>query len=97
MNEISSWIYILTNFTNKVLYTGITSDLIKRIYEHKEKLVPGFTSKYNCNKLVYYEQFSSITYAIEREKQIKKYKRSKKIDLIAQFNPDWKDLYPDIC
>jgi len=81
---------------NSVLYTGVTNNLIKRVYEHKEKLVEGFTKKYNVNKLVYYEVFEDINYAINREKKIKGGSRKKKIDLIRSMNKDWKDLYVEL-
>lgn len=90
------FIYIVTNKQNGVLYTGITSNLIKRIYEHKEKIFDGFSKKYNCNKLVYFEIFDNVNIAIAREKQIKLYKRAKKIALIDKSNPDWKDLYSSV-
>lgn len=90
------YVYIVTNHTNTVLYTGVTNNLIRRIYEHKNKLVPGFTSKYNVNKLIYYDSTNEIMSAIEREKQIKGWTRKKKINLINNFNPDWNDLYSDI-
>jgi len=82
----------MTNKLNRVLYTGVTNDLEKRVYEHKSKLIEGFTKKYNVNKLVYYEEFDDINEAIAREKQIKSGSRQKKIDLIAKMNPAWKDL-----
>ena len=86
-------IYILTNKNNSVLYTGVTSDLRKRLYEHKNKIyASSFTSKYNISKLVYFEVFSLIEEAIAREKQIKAGSRKKKIDLINNLNPDWNDL-----
>ena len=85
-------VYILTTKNNTTLYTGITSNLPKRIYEHKAKLVDGFTKKYNVNKLVYFEIYNEITEAINREKQIKAGSRKKKIELINSFNPEWKDL-----
>ena len=91
-----SYVYILTNHTNTVLYTGVTSNLIKRIYEHKNKLVEGFTAKYHVTKLVYYEIHESIVTAIEREKQIKGGSRKKKIKLITSKNPEFKDLYDEI-
>jgi putative endonuclease len=91
-----SFIYILTNKYNKVLYTGVTSDLKKRVWEHKEKLVDGFTKRYNVTKLVYYEVFADIRDAIAREKQIKAGSRQKKIDLIIGMNPEWRDLYDDL-
>jgi len=90
------YIYILTNFENGTLYTGITNDLIRRVYEHREKLVEGFTKKYDLDKLVYYEIYESPEQAILREKQIKGGSRKKKLDLINNFNRDWKDLYEDI-
>ena len=90
------YLYILTNKSNTVLYTGITNNLVKRVYEHKSKLMFGFTKKYNINKLVYYELFDHPIDAIAREKQIKGGSRKKKIDLIVQNNPDWKDLYDEI-
>jgi putative endonuclease len=90
------YVYILTNYTNKVLYIGVTNDLVRRIYEHKNKLVKGFTEKYNVNKLVYYEATESIVSAIEREKQLKGGSRQKKIDLIEKLNPQWEDLYKTI-
>lgn len=86
-------IYILTNFKNTVLYTGVTGNLLGRIYHHKNKTVSSFTSKYNLNKLVYFEVFENIREAISREKQIKAGSRKKKLDLINSFNPEWKDLY----
>ena len=87
------YIYIITNEINSVLYTGVTNDLKKRIYEHKSKLIKGFTEKYNVDILVYYEVFDDIKDAIAREKQIKAGSRQKKIDLIESLNPKWDDLY----
>jgi putative endonuclease len=86
------FIYIMTNKLDSVLYTGVTSNLEKRVYEHQLKLIEGFTKKYNVDKLVYYEVFDSINDAIEREKQIKSGSRQKKMDLISNTNPSWKDL-----
>jgi len=86
------YIYIITNKTNRVLYTGVTNDLKRRVYEHKEKLVKGFTSKYNVSKLVYYDVCEDIEGAILREKQIKGWLRKKKIALIESMNPEWRDL-----
>lgn len=91
------YVYILTNKTNNVLYTGVTHNLIKRVYEHKNKITKGFTSKYNVNKLVYFEVIDEVIVAIEREKEIKGWLRERKIDLIRSINPKWKDLYEDIC
>lgn len=93
MRERRGFIYLLTNKTNKVIYTGVTSDLKNRIYEHKEKLVEGFAEKYNVNKLVYYETFDDIENAILREKQIKGGSRTDKINLIRSINPNFEDLY----
>jgi len=90
------YVYILTNKNNSVLYVGVTSDLVRRVYQHKNKMVEGFTSKYKLNKLVYYEIFSDVKEAIKREKQIKGWKRVKKESLINNFNPSWKDLYEEI-
>lgn len=91
--EKSGYIYLMTNQRNQVLYTGVTSDLVKRVYEHKQKLVEGFTKKYNVSKLVYYEAFDEIMEAIAREKQIKGRLRKKKIAFIESVNPEWNDLY----
>jgi putative endonuclease len=90
------YVYILTNKHNAVLYVGVTNNLIRRVYEHKNKLVPGFTAKYNLNKLVYYEILPDVRDAIYREKQIKGWRRSKKVELIEKFNPNWRDLYEEI-
>lgn len=91
------YIYILTNINNTTLYVGVTSDIITRIHEHKEKVYPkSFTSRYNFNKLVYYESFSTIDEAILREKQLKAGSRQRNIQLIESVNPEWLDLYPDI-
>ena len=91
--EHNYYIYIVTNLFHTVFYTGVTNDLNRRIWEHKNKAIPGFTKKYNIVKFVYYEYFDYIDAAIEREKQIKKYSRKKKVLLINKMNPDWKDLY----
>ena len=89
-------IYILTNQHNRVLYTGVTSDLRARVHQHREKLLPGFTNRYNVFKLVYYEAGYNASGAIAREKQIKAGPRRKKIDLINQLNPEWRDLYEEL-
>jgi putative endonuclease len=94
--EKQGYVYILTNHVNLVLYTGVTSDLKKRVYEHKEKFVEGFTKKYNVTKLVYYEVFEDIGDAIAREKQLKSGSRKKKLDLIQGFNPLFEDLYSKV-
>jgi len=87
------YVYIMTNKANTTLYTGVTSDLIKRVCEHREKLVDGFTRRYNITRLVYYEVFDDIENAILREKQIKGGPREKKLQLINGMNKEWKDLY----
>ena len=86
------YVYILTNKSNKVLYIGVTNNLSRRVYEHKNKLVEGFTKKYKLTRLVYYEIGDSIEDAIRREKQFKNWHRDWKMNLISQFNPEWKDL-----
>ena len=86
-------VYIITNFQNTVLYTGVTGNLVARIYHHKNKSVSSFSSRYNLNKLVYYEVYEDVNLAIAREKQLKAGNRQRKIDLIKNFNPKWKDLY----
>lgn len=85
------YVYIMTN-KSRTIYTGVTNDLVRRVYEHKNKLVKGFTNKYNIQYLVYYEATSGIESAIEREKQIKGWLRTRKIELINSVNPEWKDL-----
>jgi putative endonuclease len=90
------YLYIMTNRNNTVLYTGVTNNLKRRVYEHKSKLVDGFTKKYRINKLVYYEEFGGIYKAITREKQIKGGSRKKKIDLINNMNSHWHDLYEEL-
>ena len=87
------YVYILTNNHNTVLYTGVTNDLERRCYEHKQKLVKGFSQKCNVDKLVYFEKFDFIDLAISREKQIKGYSRAKKIALINILNKEWKELF----
>ena len=90
------YIYIITNKKQGTLYTGITSDLLKRIWQHKNKVVKGFTNKYNLDKLVYYETSEVVDNAITREKQLKNWKRQWKIELIEKENPEWKDLYQEM-
>ena len=94
MSDKKYFVYILTNFTNNVLYTGVTNDLPRRIEEHKSKKIEGFTKRYNVTKLVYAESFGNVKDAIAREKQIKNLSRSKKITLIEQLNPTWQELLP---
>jgi putative endonuclease len=92
----SSYIYILSNQRNTVLYIGVTGNLVKRIWEHRQKVVKGFTQKYNVEKLVYYEIYGNIESAILREKQLKGGSRKQKVDLINHMNPEWKDLYDSL-
>ena len=87
------YVYILTNKRNGVLYIGVTNDLKRRVYEHRKKLVDGFTKKYNLHRLVYFERIDDIYQAIQREKRLKKWNRAWKVRLIEEFNPDWNDLY----
>lgn len=92
------FVYMMTNRKEGVLYTGVTSNLPKRVWEHKNKVSPeSFTSKYNLTQLVYYESHDTHEYAIPREKQLKKWQRQWKIELIEKTNPTWRDLYQDIC
>ncbi|KQC10182.1 MAG: hypothetical protein APR62_12585 [Smithella sp. SDB] len=86
------YVYLLTNWNNRVIYAGVTNDLNRRIYEHKNKLIEGFSKKYNLNKLVYFEETNDINAAIAREKEIKKWRRGKKDKLVNQINPNWEDL-----
>ena len=91
------YVYILANVTNVAIYTGITNDLVRRVYEHKTHADPeSFTSKYLIHKLVYFEQTGDVRSAIEREKQIKSWKRARKNQLVNSINPQWEDLYPKI-
>ena len=92
-NSKQYYVYILASKRNGTLYIGVTSDLLKRVYEHKKNLVDGFTKKYNVHKLVYYEINNNIEIAIKREKQIKKWNRKWKINLIESTNYNWRDLY----
>ena len=88
------FVYILTNKNNKTLYVGVTNNLTRRVFEHKNKLNKGFTEKYNINKLVYFETFQWINEAIKREKQLKRYPRIKKDALINETNPNWDEMTP---
>lgn len=96
MGEKLYCIYILSNFSRTVLYTGVSGNLIKRVWQHKNDLVEGFTKKYKVHDLVYYEAYEDPTSAIEREKQIKNYSRKKKEEIILKFNPKLKDLYSEL-
>ena len=94
---MSYYVYILASATNYTVYIGVTRDLVRRVYEHKNPLDPeSFTSKYDVHKLVYFEQTSDVRAALEREKQLKGWRRSKKNALIESVNPEWRDLYPDL-
>jgi putative endonuclease len=89
-------VYIMTNSHHTVLYTGVTNDLIRRVFQHREKILPSFTTRYNGDKLVFYEATSDVRAAIAREKQIKAGSRRKKIALIDGMNPQWRDLHADL-
>lgn len=95
--EKLSYTYIMSNKINGTLYVGVTSDLIQRVWQHKNSFVSGFTKRYGLKQLVYYEQYDNITEAIHREKQLKKWPRALKLNLISQNNPKWEDLYQKIC
>ncbi|MBQ8603419.1 MAG: GIY-YIG nuclease family protein [Oscillospiraceae bacterium] len=86
------YVYIMSNWNDKVIYIGVTGNLEKRVYQHKNKTMEGFTKKYNVNKLVYFEDTTDVKAALEREKQLKKWSRQKKNDLINSMNPTWADL-----
>ncbi|MDX1828780.1 MAG: GIY-YIG nuclease family protein [Lutibacter sp.] len=90
-----NYVYFMTNKNNKVIYIGVTSNIIERVYQHKTRVYKGFTSKYNCEKLVYFEEFNDINQAINREKQLKAGNRNNKVKLIEGMNPQWNDLSND--
>ena len=94
--HVPSYVYILASRKNGTLYVGVTSDLVRRVFEHKSDLVEGFTKKYGVHSLVFYEVTESVEEAIAREKRIKKWKRAWKIRLIEETNPEWRDLYCDL-
>lgn len=94
--ENQYFVYILTNTHNTTLYIGVTNNLVRRTFEHREKIIENFSKKYNLSKLVYYEVFSDINFAIAREKHLKGGSRAKKLNLISEFNRDWEDLYNKI-
>jgi len=96
MQDRQYYIYIMTNKGNTVLYTGVTNDLKRRAYEHKQKLVEGFTKRYDITKLIYYEPFYDAEDAIRREEQIKGGSRRKKLELVNGLNPEWRDLYDEV-
>ena len=92
VNERRYYVDLLTNWNNRVIYVGVTNDLMRRVYEHKNKLVEGFTKKYNIHKLVYFEETNDVNSALAREKEIKKWRREKKNNLVSAMNPHWNDL-----
>ena len=87
------YVYMMTNKYNNVLYIGVTNDLIRRVYEHKKGMIDGFTKKYNCNKLVWFQETNDVTATITQEKRMKKWKREYKENVIREMNPEWKDVY----
>ncbi len=91
------FVYMLANKTRKVLYVGVTNDLVRRVYEHKQQMQEGFSKEYHVDQMVYYEQFDEVAHAIEREKQLKTWHRDWKRRLVEKQNPFWKDLYKEIC
>ena len=91
------WIYIMTNRPNGTLYTGVTNDLSRRAYEHRTGLYPGFTKQYGLTRLIYMERYDDIRIAIQRERNMKHWPRAWKVKLVLDFNPDWRDLYPDLA
>jgi putative endonuclease len=95
--ELGFWVYILANRRGGTLYVGVTNDLVRRAFEHREGLIPGFTKRYGIKMLVYYERHDTAAAAIQREKNIKHWPREWKIDLILSMNPDWRDLYDEIA
>ena len=95
-NSFMYYVYILTNKNNSTFYIGFTGRLIRRSYEHKEEIMPGFTRRYQIHKLLYYEQYTDVRDALAREKKLKKWRRKWKIDLINKFNPGWRDLRDEL-
>ncbi|MBD8875956.1 GIY-YIG nuclease family protein [Roseibium polysiphoniae] len=91
-----AWVYIMASKPYETLYTGVTTDLARRIYEHRDGLIKGFSETYGCKTLVWYQEFTDIADAIVKEKQIKRWRRQWKFELIEKPNPDWRDLYPDL-
>lgn len=94
---MGGWIYIMSNKMNGTLYVGVTSDLVRRVYEHREGLVDGFTKTHELKRLVYFEAYDEIGVAIQREKSLKRWSRGWKVELIQKFNPFWDDLFDQIC
>ena len=97
MRERVYYVYILASRIGGTLYVGVTSDLVKRVYQHREKFAKGFTQRYAVDRLVYYEAFGEVSAAIQREKQMKRWNRAWKVQLIEEKNPNWDDLYPAIA
>jgi putative endonuclease len=97
VGRMSGWVYFMTNKPNGILYVGVTSNLARRAFEHREGVLPGFTKRYGLKRLVYYEAFDDISSAIQREKTIKHYSRAWKVGLIGEMNRDWRDLYADLA
>ena len=97
MHGRAMYVYLMASRKDGTLYLGVTRDLVRRVYQHRNKTLKGFTSRYAVDRLVWFETYDDPTTAIEREKVIKKWRREWKIRLINEFNPDWRDLYPDIC
>ena len=97
MDSRQYYVYILASGQNGTLYIGVTNDLVKRVFMHKKKMIQGFTSQYNVDKQVYFEATTDVHTAIRREKQLKKWNREWKLELIEKSNPEWKDLYEEIC
>ena len=91
------YVYILSSLHNRVLYIGMTSDIRKRVWEHKERVIEGFTARYNVDRLVHFEIFDDAENAIKRERAMKEWKRGWKVELIEENNPEWRDLYEEIC
>ncbi|MBS8259425.1 GIY-YIG nuclease family protein [Roseibium polysiphoniae] len=91
-----AWVYIMASKPYETLYTGVTTDLARRVYEHREGLIEGFSETYGCKTLVWYQEFTDIADAVVKEKQIKRWRRQWKFELIEKPNPDWRDLYPDL-
>ena len=96
LSFMSYFVYMLASQKNGTLYVGVTNDLIRRVYEHKSKSVPGFTSRYGVDRLVWFDQTDSVESAISAEKRLKRWNRAWKMALIEKANPDWRDLYPEI-
>jgi putative endonuclease len=94
---MSAWLYILANKPGGTLYVGVTNDLVRHVFEHREGIAEGFTKRYSVKRLVYYEGHETVPLAIQREKSIKHWSREWKIDLILSLNPEWRDLCPEIC